>query len=106
MPDLLDENRIRDSSAENDAPATPTVSMKSSMRYCLEGREDAGAVFGSVVDDAWANAAPDSVEASRMASRTWRGRMDGVMRGPRGEWVADECGASLAVTRRKPGPNS
>src|SRR5687767_9590409 len=85
MPDLFEENRIRDSSAENEAPVTPTVSMKSSMRYCLEGRaeDDADVVVGSGVGGVCANAVPDSVDASRMASRAWCRRMDGVMRGPR-----------------------
>src|SRR5688572_1342913 len=39
MPVSFDEKRIRVSSAENDAPLTPTVLTKSSMLYCREGTE-------------------------------------------------------------------
>ncbi len=38
MPVLLDENRIRDSSAENDAPEIEVVLRNWSMVYCFDGR--------------------------------------------------------------------
>src|SRR5262245_7829364 len=38
MPVLLDEKRIRDSSAENDAPPMDVVFRNCSIVYCLNGR--------------------------------------------------------------------
>jgi len=43
-PVLFDEKRMRDSSAENDAPAMAVVSRNCSIVYCVAGR--AGAVAG------------------------------------------------------------
>jgi hypothetical protein len=44
MPVLFEENRIRDSSAEKDAPRFETVSRNCSIVYCFGARVDAGVV--------------------------------------------------------------
>ncbi len=46
MPDLFDENRIRLSSEENDAPPMDVVSRNCSIVYCLDGLVRLSAVEG------------------------------------------------------------
>ena len=57
MPVLFDENRIRDSSAEKEAPKTDVVSRNCSIVYCLNGRR--GALAWLFAGPAWPAKAAD-----------------------------------------------